>query len=85
MLRNRPLVALLTAEGISSLGSQMTFLALPWFVLVTTGSATKMGVVLAVEILPGPRKGAAEALAGCAGGGQRGGVVLSLEMATKIG
>ena len=30
----------------------MTFLALPWFVLVTTGSATKMGIVLAVEILP---------------------------------
>ena len=29
----------------------MTFLALPWFVLVTTGSATKMGIVLAVELL----------------------------------
>jgi MFS family permease len=52
VLRNRPLVALLTAEGISSLGSQMTFLALPWFVLVTTGSAAKMGIVLAVELLP---------------------------------
>ena len=51
-LRSRPLIALLTAEGISSLGSQMTFLALPWFVLVTTGSAAKMSVVLAVEILP---------------------------------
>jgi len=46
------LIALLTAEGISSLGSQMTFLALPWFVLVTTGSAAKMSIVLAVEILP---------------------------------
>ena len=52
MLRNRSLVALLTAEAISSLGSQMTFLALPWFVLVTTGSAAKMSIVLAVEILP---------------------------------
>ena len=51
-LRSRPLIALLTAEGISSLGSQMTFLALPWFVLVTTGSAAKMSIVLAVEILP---------------------------------
>jgi MFS family permease len=30
----------------------MTFLALPWFVLVTTGSAAKMSLVLAVEILP---------------------------------
>jgi MFS family permease len=52
VLRNRSLVALLTAEAISSLGSQMTFLALPWFVLVTTGSAAKMSIVLAVEILP---------------------------------
>jgi MFS family permease len=30
----------------------MTFLALPWFVLVTTGSPARMGVVLAVELLP---------------------------------
>jgi MFS family permease len=52
VLRSRPLVALLGAEAISSLGSQMTFLALPWFVLVTTGSAAKMSIVLAVEILP---------------------------------
>jgi MFS family permease len=52
VLRNRPLVALLTAEAVSSLGSQMTFLALPWFVLVTTGSAAKMSIVLAVELLP---------------------------------
>jgi MFS family permease len=52
MLRNRPLVALLTAQAVSSLGSQMTFLALPWFVLVTTGSAARMSIVLAVEILP---------------------------------
>lgn len=51
-LRRRPLVALLTAEAVSSLGSQMTFLALPWFVLVTTGSAAKMTLVLAVELLP---------------------------------
>jgi MFS family permease len=52
VLRSRPLAALLSAEAISSLGSQMTFLALPWFVLVTTGSAAKMSIVLAVEILP---------------------------------
>jgi len=37
---------------ISSLGSQMTFLALPWFVLATTGSPTRMGIVLAVQLLP---------------------------------
>jgi MFS family permease len=51
-LRQRPLLALITAEVISSLGSQMTFLALPWFVLQTTGSPTRMGVVLAAELAP---------------------------------
>ena len=30
----------------------MTYLALPWFVLVTTGSPGKMSLVLAAEILP---------------------------------
>jgi len=51
-LLQKSLLALITAEVISSLGSRMTFLALPWFVLATTGSATKMGVVLAVELAP---------------------------------
>ena len=51
-LRQRPVIALLAAEVVSSLGSQMTFLALPWFVLQTTGSPTRMGVVLAVELAP---------------------------------
>ena len=51
-LRQRPIFALVTAEVISSLGSQMTFLALPWFVLQTTGSPTRMGVVLAAELAP---------------------------------
>lgn len=44
--------SILLAEGVSSLGSQMTFIALPWFVLVTTGSATRMGLVFAIELLP---------------------------------
>jgi hypothetical protein len=48
ILRNRSLAALIAAEVVSSLGSRITFLALPWFVLVTTGSAAKMGIVLAV-------------------------------------
>ena len=52
MLRDRRLVALLAAEIVSSLGSQMTYLALPWFVLVTTGSPARMTVVLAVQMLP---------------------------------
>jgi hypothetical protein len=36
VLRSRPLAALLAAEVLSTTGSQMTWLALPWFVLVTT-------------------------------------------------
>ena len=51
VLRNRALVALLTAETVSMTGSMMTWLALPWFVLATTGSAGRMGLVLAVEAL----------------------------------
>jgi predicted MFS family arabinose efflux permease len=44
--------ALVAAEIVSVLGTRMTYLALPWFVLVTTGSPGKMSLVLAVEILP---------------------------------
>ena len=51
-LLQRSIFALLSAEIISSLGAQMTFLALPWFVLTTTGSTTRMGIVLAAELLP---------------------------------
>jgi MFS family permease len=52
ILRNRALRALLLAQVVSRLGSQMTFLALPWFVLATTGSPARMSVVLAVELAP---------------------------------
>jgi MFS family permease len=50
-LGSRPVVALLVAEVVSVTGAQMTWLALPWFVLVTTGSATKMSVVVGAELL----------------------------------
>jgi predicted MFS family arabinose efflux permease len=49
MLRNRGLLALLVAEVVSTTGSMMTWLALPWFVLSSTGSASRMGIVLAAE------------------------------------
>ena len=49
LLRNRPMAALLVAEVLSTTGSQMTGLALPWFVLVTTGSAKQMALVVAAE------------------------------------
>ena len=52
MLRNRSIIGLLTAELVSLTGSAMTFVALPWFVLMTTGSTAKMGWVLAAEMLP---------------------------------
>jgi MFS family permease len=51
-MRSRPIAALVSAEIVSILGSRMTYLALPWFVLVTTGSPSRMALVLAVEILP---------------------------------
>ena len=51
LLRDRRLLALLVAETISTTGSQMTWLALPWFVLVTTGSATKTSFVMAAELV----------------------------------
>jgi MFS family permease len=49
-LDSLPLRALLAAEIISTTGSQMTWLALPWFVHVTTGSAAQMSVVAAAEV-----------------------------------
>jgi MFS family permease len=49
LLRNRALLALLARDVVSLTGSQMTWLALPWFVLTTTGSPARMAVVLAVE------------------------------------
>src|SRR3954454_17688469 len=52
ILRDRRLAALLAAEVISSTGTQMTWLALPWFVLRTTGSPQRMTWVLIAEILP---------------------------------
>ena len=51
LLGQRPLVALLAAEVISTTGAQMTWLALPWFVIVTTHSATQTTYVVAAEVI----------------------------------
>ena len=51
-VKRRAVSALVLAETISVLGTRMTYLALPWFVLVTTGSPSKMTLVLAAELLP---------------------------------
>jgi len=51
VLRSTPIRALILAEVVSLTGSQMTWLALPWFVLTTTGSATRTAVVVAAELI----------------------------------
>lgn len=50
VLRDHRIVALLLGESISTTGSRMTALALPWFVLTTTGSAKQMSFVVASEV-----------------------------------
>ena len=45
----RPFVALLLADLVSTLGTEMAAVALPWFVLATTGSPTRTGIVVAAE------------------------------------
>jgi MFS family permease len=52
MLRDRRLAALLAAEAISSTGTQMTWVAIPWFVLRATGSPQRMTWVIIAEVLP---------------------------------
>jgi predicted MFS family arabinose efflux permease len=51
-LRRPGLVPLLIAETISTTGSAMTALALPWLVLVATGSPGKASLVAAAEWVP---------------------------------
>lgn len=49
MTRLVPLLALLSADTFASLGSAMTVIAIPWYVLATTGSGSQTGVVSAAE------------------------------------
>ncbi|MGZ6825626.1 MAG: MFS transporter [Mycobacteriales bacterium] len=51
-MSRRPLRALLLADAVSVTGTAMTLLAVPWFVLQTTGSAARTGVVAACETVP---------------------------------
>jgi MFS family permease len=52
MSTRRPLVGALVAEGVSFVGTRVSMIAIPWFVLSTTGSATQTGLVAAAEITP---------------------------------
>ncbi|WP_433926942.1 MFS transporter [Sorangium cellulosum] len=48
----RPLYGWLTAEALSLTGTRVSLIALPLFVLETTGSATRTGLVALAETLP---------------------------------
>ncbi len=50
--RRLPLYGWLTAEAVSLLGTRVSMIAIPWLVLVTTGSATRTGLVAAAELTP---------------------------------
>ncbi len=52
ILRIRDFRLLFTGEGVSLLGDQFYFIALPWLVLELTGSATILGIVLALQGIP---------------------------------
>jgi MFS family permease len=47
-----PLYGWLAAETISLVGTRISMLALPWFVLETTGSPTKAGLIALFELTP---------------------------------
>src|SRR4029077_18058411 len=49
---SRPLHGWLTAEGVSLVGTRVSMVALPLFVLTTTGSPEKTGLVALAELLP---------------------------------
>lgn len=48
----RGLAGMLGAVAVSRLGTRMSFLALPWFVLTTTGSPTRTGLIAMAEMGP---------------------------------
>ena len=50
--RRRGLSAFLASEVVSTTGTRMSMVAVPWFVLVTTGSAALTGLVAFAETLP---------------------------------
>lgn len=50
--RRLPMAALLGANAISLIGNVITAMAIPWYVLETTGSAAKTGLVGVCTVLP---------------------------------
>jgi MFS family permease len=52
MNTRRPFAGYLTAQAISVTGTRVSMIAIPWFVLTTTGSATRTGIVAFAEMAP---------------------------------
>lgn len=50
--RLKPIWALITAEAFSITGTRLSTIAIPWLVLVTTGSPVLTGAVAMAEMLP---------------------------------
>lgn len=50
--RPLPILILFTANAISLIGNVLAMVAIPWFVLQTTGSATQMGITGFFTVLP---------------------------------
>lgn len=48
----RPLLGLLSANAISQFGNTFSLIAIPWFVLETTGSASQTGISVATGVVP---------------------------------
>jgi MFS family permease len=48
----RPLIGLLAANAISQFGNTFSLIAIPWFVLETTGSASQTGISVATGVVP---------------------------------
>ncbi|AQU68502.1 hypothetical protein BBN63_22100 [Streptomyces niveus] len=51
-VRRWPLTAVLTANAISATGRTLSLIGVPWFVLQTTGSAGRAGLVAFCATLP---------------------------------
>ncbi len=52
--RRGPIYALISGDFVSQFGNAVTTIALPWFVLESTGSATLTGIVFIALFLPVP-------------------------------
>src|ERR671921_16482 len=50
-MRRTPILALLGANAVSETGNVLAFVAIPWFVLQTTGSAARTGLTGAAFLL----------------------------------